>query len=301
MMEKIEVILTEGNLKGVKNIQIKDTIIKGEDEKIKSGVYDEKLQVINNRIRSYRPITILDYKPEDVEGRAKQNQELLLWDNKTWDFGEYPDYLKNKEGFWPEGITSGTQEQYPELFKRINNQLFLDFKTLVKSSAVLKGYNRPGRVRGGTYQDVDDFFNFSTIKLCERRLKQYDLNSSCRIWQNWPSYLVRTLPQYLIEYNKSKIDYDVEDRWPLIRDEETGKYKKRDFEIEMKLPHYLVSEKEFLGLLNKVISGIPEAESFEFDILMDLLYGITITNKRFIKELSKIVKIQMYESEEGLL
>lgn len=291
--KSVNVLNIPGMKKGVPQNKMKDTKISGEDKKVKSGLYTERLQKINDRIRSYRPITIKNYKPENSIEFEEQNRSLFDWDGETWDYGEYPEYLKSK------GIildsTSGPRN--PEC----DAQLFEDFKILVKSSAILRRYNNPSKVRGGTFQDVDDFFNFVTIKVCERRLKQFDKDSVCRIWQNWPSYLARVLPQYLILYNKSKFDFEVEAYWPLVKNDKTGNYEPKDFGIDFELPKQLVSKEAFLSVLYKIISDIPEAEEFQVDILMYLIYGISPQHKRLVYHISKIVKMQMAESMEELL
>lgn len=272
MKENPNVIYTNGTKKGVYTGN-SITVISGQKEK-----YGYTLQEVNDRIRSFRPNTIKNYKPVTPEEIIEQNEQLKKWDGKTWNFGEYSDF--------------GDKETSAE------NKLFEDFKILVKSAAVLKGYNYPSKVRGGTYQDVDDFFNFVTIKLCERRLKQFDTESTCRILNNWPSYLARVIPQYLIIYNKSKFDFEVEAYWPLVRNDKTGLLEPKDFGITFELPPELVSKNDFLTVFNKCISTIPESFGFEVDILMYILYKTSFSNKRLVSQMAEIVKMQMYEGAE---
>lgn len=282
-----------GTKKGVFIGQMKETQVRGEDEKVKKGLYDERLQVINDRIRSYRPNSIRVYKPRNAEESLSQNEDLLLWDGETWDFGEYPEYLRSKGVNFPTNIQTGKKSS--KWAALVDAQVFEDFKVLVKSSAVLRGYNHPSRVRGGTYEDVDDFFNFVTIKVCERRLKQYQLDSTCRIWQNWPAYLARTTPQFLILYNKSKFDFDVEAFWPLIKDDKSGKLIPKDFGTDFKLPTDLITKEEFIARFNRAIASIPESIGYVCDILMYLLYGFCFSDKELVSSIAEIVKLQIYE------
>lgn len=289
----VNVMYVPGMKKGIPQTVMKETQIAGEEKKVKSGVYQERLQKINDRIRSYRPITITNYKPKEETEFTQQVYELSNWDGKTWDYGEYPEYLESK-GI---KITSTSGERH----KEIDAQLFNDFKILVKSSALLRKYNDPAKVRGGTYQDVDDFFNFVTIKLCERRLKQFEIDSTCRIWQNWPAYLARTLPQFLILYNKSKFDFDVECFWPMVKDEKSGTWEPKDFGVDFKVPQRLVYKEDFLEVLNKIIADIPEAKEFQVDVLLYLIYGFCLQHKNMVKIICKIIRIQLSDHMEELL
>ena len=242
------------------------TVIPGQKEK-----YGYTLQEVNDRICSYRPNV------------SKIDVTLGKWDGVTFDLGQYPGY-----GDPNEPITS---------------KLFNDFKTLATSAAALRGYLHPSKVRGGTPQDVDDFLNFVVIKLLERRLRQFDPTSKCRELDNWPSYIAITIPQYLILYNKSKFDYEVEDFWPLVKDEKSGAWKQKDFGIEIELiPRQFTNKKTFLSVLHKVISKIPESEGLETDLMFYLTFGVVVNpkHKKLIPLLADIVKIQIMDKEGEL-
>lgn len=262
MKNSDKIIYQKGKKKGIWTGH-SETVIKS-----KRGTYDTSLQQINDRILSYRP----NVDKEHIEE----------WDGKTWVYGQYLTMEKEEPSDTPDSL------------------LFKDMKLLTKSAACMRGYNHPSRVRGGTYQDVDDFFNFVTIKLLERRLKQYDPDSVCRELDNWPSYIARVIPQYLIAYNKSKFDFQIEAYWPLIKDDKTGTLQPKDFGQLPKLPTQFLKEKSFMDHLNKIVESIPEALGYQSDILICILFGITFTNRRLVQQIAEIVKMQIYESEVEL-
>lgn len=258
--KKSKIIYTEGRKKGIYTGH-SVTVIKSNNGR----EYDNTLQEVNDRICSYRP----NVSKEDVAAG--------LWDGKTWDYGQYLTY----------------QSDDPN--DTIEAMLFKDFKTLVKSAACMRGYHRPAKVRGGTHEDVDDFLNFVVIKLLERRLKQFDPNSTCRELDNWPSYIARTIPQFLILYNKSKFDYEVEAYWPLVKDEKTGEWVQKDFGVKPRYNTYMFDQDTFLRVLDSVISSIPEAEGLETDIYMYLLYNKTFNHRLLVQSLAKVIQIQILE------
>lgn len=256
-MDSNKVIYQNGSKKGIYTGH-SETVIKGQKEK-----YGYTLQEVNDRILTYRP---------NVD-----KFHITDWDGVTWDFGLYPNY------------DSGDPTD------SVDAKLFKDFKILAKSSASMRGYLNVNKVRGGTPQDVEDFLNFVVIKLMERRLKQYDLNSKCRELDNWPSYIARVIPQYLILFNKSKFDYEVEAYWPLVKDEKTGEYVQKDFGVEVKRPVQLTTKDDFLKIYHSVVKSIPESEGFESDILMYLLYGVCFSHKNLVARMVDIVKLKLLE------
>lgn len=259
------VIYGAGAIKGIYT-KHSVTVIPGQKEK-----YGYTLQEVNDRICSYRPNV------------SKEEVAMGKWDGITFDFGLYPSYGDPKEP--------------------ITSKLFKDFKTLATSAAALRGYLHPSKVRGGTPQDVDDFLNFVVIKLCERRLRQFDPSSRCRELDNWSAYIAITIPQYLILYNKSKFDYEVEDFWPLVKDEKTSEWKQKDFGIEADMiPRQFMNKKTLSSVLHKVISKIPESEGIVTDLMFYLTFGVIINNnhKKLIPLLSDIIKIQLMDKEGEL-
>ena len=264
MKKKDGVVYLDNSVKGIYTKHSETVIIN-----TKGKPYESTLQEVNDRILTYRPIV--------------DKYHIKDWDGVTWDYGVYPTF------------DSGDPND------SVDAKLFKDFKTLVKSAACLRGYNKPYRVRGGTYQDVDDFFNYVTIKICDRRLKQYDWTSPCREIDNWPSYIARVIPNFLILYNKSKIDLEVETAWPMVRDEKTGTWQPKDFGIDFKLPPELITKEAFFRSFNKALRKIPEAMGFSTDILMYILYGISFSNQKLVSNMAKVLKMQMYESEEDLI
>lgn len=258
-MEDTKVVYLGGSKKGIYTGH-SVTVIKGQKEK-----YGYTLQEVNDRICSYRP----NVSKEEVS-RGK-------WDGATYDYGLYTSY----------------QSDDPN--DSVDAKLFKDFKILAKSAAGMRGYLNINKVRGGTPQDVDDFLNFVVIKLMERRLKQFDPTSSCRELDNWPSYLARVIPQYLILFNKSKIDYEVEAFWPMVKDEKSGEYVPKDFGIEPVFQSELVSREGFLKLYERVVGNIPESKGLEVDILMQILYGISFSHKNLVARMAEIVKLQLFE------
>lgn len=254
-----KIIYTEGIKKGIYTGHSVTVI------KTKSKNYDNTLQEVNDRICSFRPNV------------SKEDVARGLWDGKTWDYGQYLTYKSDD----------------PRDDARA--MLFKDFKTLVKSAACMRGYQHPSKVRGGTYGDVDDFLNFVVLKLLERRLKQFDPNSTCRELDNWPSYIARTIPQFLILYNKSKFDYEVEAYWPLVKDEKTGEWVQKDFGVNPKYPTEFFDKNTFISVLDRAISQIPEAIGLETDIYMYLLYKKTFRHRQLIQSISNIVNIQIME------
>lgn len=262
-MENQKVVYLNGSKKGIYTGH-SVTVIKGQKEK-----YGYTLQEVNDRILSYRP-NVDEY-------------HISEWDGKTWVYGDYPTY------------DSGDPND------SINAKLFKDFKILAKASASMRGYLNLNKVRGGTPQDVEDFLNFVVIKLMERRLKQYDPSSTCRELDNWPAYIARVIPQYLILFNKSKFDYEVEAYWPLVKDEKTGEYIPKDFGVEIKFSSNLVDKKGFIKLCNKIIKDIPESEGFESDIFMYILYGVSFSNRNLVARMAEIVKLQLLERKGEIL
>lgn len=258
-MEDKKVVYLSGSKKGIYTGH-SVTEIKGQKEK-----YGYTLQEVNDRICSYRPNVS---KEEVVQGK---------WDGKTFTIGQYETY----------------QSDDPR--DSVDAKLFKDFKILAKSSASMRGLLNIHKVRGGTPQDVEDFLNFVVIKLMERRLKQFDPNSSCRELDNWPSYLARTIPQYLILFNKSKFDYEVEDFWPMVKDEKTGEFVPKDFGTEVVFSSSLVDKKGFLRLFDKIVNQIPEANGFEVDILCEIVYGTAFSHEKMVSKLAEIVKLQLFD------
>ena len=275
-----KVIYTNGSVKG---IYLGHSVTELRNEERFKTKYGYTLQEVNDRILSYRPNSIIDYKPVTEEEKRRQYEQFQKWDGKTWNLGEYAHLDPNDKENGPD------------------QTLFKDFKTLVLSSACMRGLQSPSRVRGGTPGDVDDFFNFATIKFLERRLRQFNPHSECRILDNWPSYIARVLPQYLILFNKSKFDYEVETYWPMVKDEESGKWKEQDFGVDFKEPVQMFSKETFLDVYNKVLSLIPEAAGFSSDILLYFITGEGFSNQRMVKQLSDIVRLQIYEGVESLL
>ena len=157
------------------------------------------------------------------------------------------------------------------------------------------------KVRGGTPADVDDFINFATIWLCDRRMKQFDPTNRCRELDSWPIYIKRNLPRILIYFNKSRYDYENETVWPEVKDEETGELVQKDFGKEMVPPQEFAPFKTFKYILTKIFESIPESRGFEMDILFFLLYGITLTDSTLVQSMAKVVELQLYEARESLL
>ena len=271
---------TNGSVKGV-YLGHSETKLYGED-KFKAK-YGYTLQEVNDRILSYRPNTITNYRPVTEMEKLLQHREFLKWDGRTWDYGKYSNLDINDKNNGPD------------------QALFMDFKILVTSSACMRGYQRPDKVRGGTPEDVNDFFNYSVINLLERRLKQFQFDSKCRILDNWPSYIARVLPQYLSAFNKSKFDYQVETYWPMVKDDESGQWKEQDFGIEDVPKPEMFDAKTLARVYDRVVDSIPEARAFSSDILLYFLTGKGFSNQRLVKQLAEIVKIQIYEGVETLL
>ena len=264
-MEDTKVVYIKGSKKGIYTGH-SVTVIKGQKEK-----YGYTLQEVNDRICSYRP----NVSQEDVISGK--------WDGTTWDYGLYNSY----------------QSDDPR--DTVNAKLFKDFKILARSAASMRGYLNINKVRGGTPQDVDDFLNFVVIKLCERRLKQFDPLSSCRELDNWPSYLARVIPQYLILFNKSKFDYEVEAFWPLVKDDKSGEYIQKDFGMEPIFHSELINKENFIKLYEGIVSNIPESRGLEVDILMQVIYGTTFTHKNLVSTIAEIVKLQLSDLKGEIL
>lgn len=274
MKLKEGVILVEGLSRPV-YVKTSETVIPNQQEK-----YGYTLQEVNDRIRSFRPAPILNYLPKTKEEIIEVYRQCDSWDGVEWNIGKYANF--------------GDPNERPE------SKLFLDIKLLVKSSATMRGYNHPSKVRGGTYQDVDDFFNFVTLKICERRQKQYKKGGP-RIIDNWPSYIARAIQQYLVAYNKSKFDYEVEAYWPMVKDEKTDSYVQKDFGVEFEIPQQLINKEDFIKIFRTVVDTIPEAKGLKSDILLYLLYKTSFSHKRLVSQIAEIVKMQMGEMVEEFL